>query len=394
MESIAAHSDCPCGSGLTYAVCCGAAETDVPASRGRVTAGGAIEVGQLTPSVVASLDAMDSVPDIFPVRIDFAAASARLVKMSPRWYRDSVFLDSARIIGKYALDMDLPRFAAIADATQWRPTPMIFHTAFCGSTLMSQALAGAFDSVPLREPDILGNVMFYGRSADVSDEERVVWLGRAMRLLSRRYSETQSAVVKANDYANELMLPVLRWQADVPILFMYTPLDEFVAACLKAENRRPWLRDRFRMVRDAAAQRFNDGARFDLGVQLYAEMAAVYWAYNLALYLDAFEFAPTRVRCLDFNRMLRAPTTMVAACGKFFDLAPLPGVDRDAVVAELFGVYSKNTEFKYSPQQREQDVAKLRARFAREIDAAEIFARGLLGIEYPEPGLPGALNAR
>lgn len=369
-----ANTLCPCGSGLLQRHCC---DGDIQL-RATVNAEGALEGEPLTPNVAAALAALSSCPDLFPVHIDFAQQRLRLIKMSPAWYQESVFLDPARIRGRYAVDM------AFAGLDHWmrdsapQSAAFIFHTAFCGSTLMSQLLDSLYDSLPLREPEALGNLLGYLRLPQVPEDNKRVTFEVVLQLLSRRYAPKQMALIKANDYCNPLLEEMLRRGPYMPVLFMYVPLEEFVVACLRVPARRDWIRQRVNAVRAAAAKLLPAAKEFAPSDEAVGELAALYWAYNVALFRKARTAAPGRIQCLDFNAVLADPLSHVTACARYFGLVARPNVDAPQKLAQLLGVYSKNNTYRYSPAQRHDDISALSQRYADDIDAARGLVRRVL----------------
>jgi len=395
MNDLPKNDPCPCESDLPFNQCCGvpdrtAINADIISTVSHLDS----DTNKLTPRLRIALDNITTLPDLFPARINFFNDKAYFVKMSPRWYRESVFLDPARIKGTCVVQTDLKWLQTAADRINWLPTGLIFHTAFCGSTLMAQALDALFNCLPLREPEVLGNVLYYLRSKEphvqYAETLEPHWLDRIMRLLSRRYEPQQVAVIKANDYANPLMIDLLHWRNDLPILFMYTPLEEFLAGCLKADNRRDWIRGRYKTLPAIAADIFNMDIE-PLDEHAYGEMAAVYWAFNVALYCNAWRRSAQKLRSLDFNAMLANPLESIHRCGDLFGLQPLAGVDSDCEINKLFGVYSKNSNFKYSPQQRNHDIQRVLKNHPDQLQAAEKLARLLLQGDYPDSNLSGNL---
>ena len=188
------------------------------------------------------------------------------------------------------------------------------------------------------------------------------------------------------------MVEILNHHSEIPSLFMYTPLDEFVASCLKAKNRRQWIKGRYQATLRHVDQLFSQELQAEsIGDEAYSEMAAFYWSYNIALFLQSWRSHPERIRSLDFNAMLSDPMQTIEACGNWFGLDK----SRDKAAAEkidaLFGVYSKNSSITYSPQQRRDDIQKQLADYAGELDKATQLARQLLGDDYPDASLPAAL---
>jgi hypothetical protein len=123
----------------------------------------------------------------------------------------------------------------------------------------------------------------------------------------------------------------------------------------------------------------------------YGEMAATYWSYNIALFHKARQCSSQQIRSLDFNQMLARPLESVQACAQMFGLQARTDVDHDSEINKLFGVYSKNSNFKYSPQQRTKDIQRILENNSDQLEAAECLARKLLQNDYPEIELPGKL---
>lgn len=395
MNNSISKDKCPCESGLDYDDCCGvegrtAVNADVVTSFSAPDGDGKLKNDNITPQIQSAINNITATPDLFPARINFHDAKAWFVKMSPRWYRESVFLDPGRINGTVVLETDLESLAEFCERINWQPTNYIFHTAFCGSTLMSQALQTLYHCLSLREPEVLGNLQFYLKSTAPAQEKKN-WLECVQRLLSRRYKKGQAVVVKANDYSNPLICELINGQHNTPVLFMYTPLGEFIAGCLKAENRRAWIAQRYQSIADEAAQKLNNRIGLSLNENAHAEMAAVYWSYNIAMFLEAWRSAPDKTKSLDFNDMLSQPLHAIKACGEFFKLTVDANVDMDSEINRLFGVYSKNSKFKYSPQQRDADIKKVLQQNLQAYEAGEKLARDLLAENYPDTRLPGKL---
>jgi hypothetical protein len=386
------NKSCPCQSGLPYSDCCGApGRTAINADiRALVGTDGSLLSGDVTPQINAGLDSLADNPDLFLVRFNLFDDRAYFVKMSPRWYKESVFLDPARIRGTYLVEIKPQWLQAVCEKVPWQPAAFIFHTAFCGSTLMSQALDSLFNTLPLREPEAAGNLLYYLHT-DAAEREKKRWLECTMRLLSRRYDSRQKAVIKTNDHANRLMDHVRAWRNDVPALFMYTPLNEFLAGCLKAQNRREWIRSRYRALGTAVQGVFGDNEIPEPADNAYGEMAALYWSYNIALFYQGWRKDTANLRSLEFNRMLAAPLEAVRACGELFELNPLPDIDDNSEIDRLFGTYSKNRKIQYSPEQRHKDIQQIIANNQEHLHAATDLAKQLLKNDYPEDGLPGGL---
>ena len=391
MTAISNDAPCPCDSGLNYGECCNnqeRTETNIVAT---VSRQGISTTEPLTPQLQAALDNIHTAPAFFPARVNFAENAAYFIKLSPRWYQQSVFMDPARIIGSCVIQTDLPWLADACDKITRQRSAYIFHTAFCGSTLMSQALDAAYQTLPIREPELLGNLLTYLRNPNNTDKDKEAWYRRIMALLSRRFDAQHMAVVKANDNANPVMIAMIERKTNSPMLFMYTPLREFLTGCLKADNRKQWIAQRVTFLRAPIAQLLGLAPDFPVAKDAYGELAALYWSYNIALFHKAYRAAPESVCSLKFTQMLKDPVDAVKRCGEWFGLLAVDDINFEEALKPLLGVYSKNNQFRYSAGQREKDIAKLLDANPEELASAEELAHKLLKEDYPELDLPGNL---
>ena len=393
MSIIKSEQCCPCESGRLNADCC-----DVE-GRTALNAGilaklddeGNVLEGELTEHLTASVKLAPTSPDMYFARYNFLEERAYMVKMSSQNYQDSVFLDPGRIKGTCVIEPSFKWIELVTAPIAIQNMPLIFHTAFCGSTLMTQALNAMFNILPLREPEPLSNLLELFRSPLRDENYKNYWLGTVLKLLSKRYESEAVTIVKTNDYSNPMMIEILNRYSEMPSLFMYTPLDEFVAGCVKAPNRRDWIKSRYQSTVLHTNRIFTNADSSPIGEQDYCDMAAYYWSYNIALFLQSWRDHPERIRSLDFNTMLSNPIQAIETCGNWFGLEK----SKDAHVADkldaLFSVYSKNSLMTYSPQQRREDIQNQLADYSDELEKAKQLARQLLGNDYPDTRLPAAL---
>jgi len=293
-------------------------------------------------------------PWLFPAELNFERQKLYFVKITPALLRQSVFLDPARIRASCVVECELDQAAAVADSVQWQASSYIFHSAFCGSTLMTKALDALYQTLPLREPDLLGNIYYQTFIASGANQD-LTWLDRGMRLLARRFDAAERSVIKVNDYVNPLIQWVGQRREQTPMLFMYTPVEEFYVACSKAENRKQWLTQRVKSLRKpitALLPQIQDLA----WQQDYAAQAAIYWSYNLVLYLTAYQRFADNLISLDFNQLLSSPAACIASCADHLRLFARENIDREQIISRLFGSYSKNEAMHYSPQMRQREI--------------------------------------
>jgi len=387
MSFFSSNNPCLCESGLDYLYCCGAPDRKELNIVACIASDKSEALQQLPSKILESFQDMSIVPDWFPVRIDLPSNKITFVKMSPFWYEESVFLDAGRILGTYAIEMQSDFVKEKLQSLECHYSPIIFHTAFCGSTLISKALSQIYNTLPLREPDLLGSLFSTVPNDFASGEQYFEWV---MGLLTRRYESDQPVVIKANDYANGLMCELLEIKPYSPALFMYVPLNEFLAGCLKDSGRQQWIAERYSFIKDKLVDIFPEPDKMKIGEGEWGKMAAVYWSYNIGLYLQAYQAFPDRIRCLDFNQMLKMPEQTIEACARWFDLKLLSGVSLSGEIKSLFNVYSKGGQ-EYNKNKRREDIDRILQENTEHLSAANVCAKELVEQYALYLDLPGQL---
>jgi len=391
MSKNAESNQCPCESGFEYTACCAITDRAQPNVVANIASTQQTSFDNLPDNLRLAIQNIHQTPDLMLARLFMQQNIVKFLKMSEYWYSESVFCDFDRIMGSCVVDADLETMKRIADKIEYQSTPFIIHTAFCGSTLMSKLLDAICETLAIREPDAIGNLMMYMNAKEISEEDKKTWFDVVMKLFSRRYSATQVPIVKTNDFANGIVLNLMEWKSSPPVLFMYTPLKEFLSGCLKAENRRSWILGRYRAFASKAADVFDDESILTINDNEIGKQAAVYWSYNVSLFLRARKMSENKIRSLEFNQMLADPLIAVEACADWFGLSKREGVNVNDELNWCLGVYSKDATYDYSAEQRRKEIDGILQNNTVILNNATILAKRLLKDEYPDLLLPDSL---
>lgn len=283
---------------------------------------------------------------------------------------------------------DDPRVLARADAAQAAPAGRIhflFHSAFCGSTMLAHALDRPGSSAGLSEPVVLNDLVGWRRrGADARRHGRV--MADALAQLARPHAPGEAVVVKPSNVVNPLAAGMLTLRPDARAVLLHAPLPVFLASVArKGLPCRLWVRE----LLDGLLQ---DGA-IDLGFsphdhfrQTDLQVAAVGWLAQHALFRALAErFGPERIATLDSERLAADPARTVAAVVRHLGLLPVGGDGG----ARAFAVDSK-TGAPFAPDRRARDRESARAAHADEIDkvagwAAAVADRAGLDPAHPHP---------
>lgn len=254
---------------------------------------------------------------------------AAILAMDRAAYRRSIFLDN-----RIQPATDAVRHLA-ADEMPAMPKSSIgwiFHVAHCGSTLLARALDRPHGGLVLREPFALRQLALQAVSGagDAGWQKR---LALTLGLLGRRYDASKPTIVKANVPVN-FMLPALL-DAATPAVLLYFPLADYLAAVLRNEGNRSWVRRITGELAPAITMAAGPMPSSDAG------RAAALWLAQMRCYADALSRFPN-VHSLDAETFFTTPAPVLAGVATLFGQVMGDAEIADVLGGPLFRSYSKN----------------------------------------------------
>lgn len=281
---------------------------------------------------------------------------------------------------------------AVADClAQVAPRRMgfLFHSAFCGSTMLLSALDRPGVAMGLSEPVLLNDVVgFRRRGAPSAAVARLA--DAATRLLARPFAPGEVVVVKPSNVLNPLAELLLALRADSNAVLLHAPLETFLISVVrKGLWCRLWVRE--------LLEGFLTDRAVNLGFDLHdhfrqsdLQVAAVGWLAQHALFHQlAGKLGPARVRTLDSEVLTARPGAVLAAASRFYGL-PAGEADLAAMAASpVFARHSKSGAA-FDAAQREAEYAAARAAHGDEIGkvvtwAGEVARAAGLPLALPHP---------
>ena len=272
------------------------------------------------------------------------------------------------------LGQDLPAIDVPTDACLRLPAGgglhFLFHSAFCGSTMLVHALDKPGQCLGLSEPVLFNDIVGFRRRR--AEPARVIRaLDAALRLAARGTSAGEAVVVKPSNVLNPLGSVVLSRWPQARALFLYAPLPVFlVSVARKGLQCRLWVRELLEgyLVDGVVDLGFTPQGIFRL---TDLQVAAVGWLVQHRLF-HQFASGPggARLASLDSELLMADPAATLAAVWRHYGLPDAPG---DGAAA-AFSRHSK-TGADYSPAARKADYAAAGAAHADEIDKVAIWAR-------------------
>jgi hypothetical protein len=271
----------------------------------------------------------------------------------------------------------VPRAAAVAGARAVAaPVHFLFHSAFCGSTVLARALDLPGHAMALSEPVLLNDVTGIRRRGELPGPEIARLLDDAMLLLARRWGPGETVVIKPSNILTGLMTPMLALRPEARALLLHAPLPDFLASVArKGLWCRLWVRELLEgFLRDGLVDLGFDIADYFRMSDL--QVAAVGWLAQQRVFAALVASHPGRVVTLSAERLMADPVRAVRALGKAGFVSATAGL-ADAVAANgAFARHSKSGTA-FSPEERSRERALADAAHGDEIAKVHDWARAV-----------------
>ncbi|MDZ7627075.1 MAG: hypothetical protein U5J99_01555 [Parvularculaceae bacterium] len=328
-------------------------------------------------------------PEWLPDAFDAGRGVIRFARMSAEVLRREAFLDARK-----DLSVTARAEARIADlAPHIKPAPpasYVFHSAFCGSTLLARALDVPGKSLALKEPGILLDLVNARRAhpAFRSDSVYRQYTDVILGLLHRRRAPGEAVLIKPTNLALPLAGALIARGA--PVLFLHGALREFLMSILKkGEEGRAFARKMFNIF---AMDGTPLGAIEPRQAMSLTDLqtAALVWRHQIEEIIALLVSAP-QTASLDYASFIADPEIALRAAAKALTL----DIDAAALAAIASGpVFKTDAKFTASPftaQTRKTANDDLEKRHGPELSLIASWAEKLrLSRDLKSP-LPNAL---
>ena len=295
--------------------------------------------------------------------------------------RHAFLIDS--LLGERPVAPDLPAQGLLA-LPRGR-LQFLFHSAFCGSTLLARALSVPGVAMGLSEPAILNDVVgFRRRGARPAAVARTADL--ALRLLGRPFGPGEAVIVKPSNILNPLAELLLALQEQGQALFLYAPLETFlISVARKGLHCRAWVRE---LLEGYVQDRFIDlgFAPEDYFRLTDLQVAAVGWLAQHRHFTTLASKLGGRLASLDADLLTAQPEAAISAVATHYGLT----LDAAAVVAGPAFQRNSKSGAAYSPAERSADYQAARAAYGEEIGMVVTWAEAVatnvgLALAGPNP---------
>ena len=346
----------------------------------------------------AAVSAAELVADAtwYPLRIEYQTRDIVFGAMDRGTYVASSFLDHRTITAdNRGLKLPLSALEPVLESMPLRPMNMIFHTAFCGSTLLSRCLDVEGRSLALREPFLLhqlslikrGLPCHYGVAGMLAADAAP--LGLVHKLLGRTFAELEKPLVKPSDTCINIAPELLQLVPGSRAILLYSDLESFILAMLRREDRREFLRGM--MSRAMIDLQGYPGIGPGLPSRLKdGEKAGLLWLSLMHKYQAILADDSLEVRSLQDKALYADPGAVVARCARYFEL----DVPAEAIAGQVdreFNRDAKGGAEPYSQQKRADRRQRQLKSFGREIQLGIDWVSAHAGAAPVPAQLPRAL---
>ncbi|MEO0973339.1 MAG: hypothetical protein AAFX85_09600 [Pseudomonadota bacterium] len=274
--------------------------------------------------------------------------------------------------------------------------PMIFHTAFCCSTLLATAFDHPGRLLALKEPDLIMQLANLKRvhSPLRSDPGRFSrWLQLTLVLLGRRFEADEKVLLKPTNAAANLLMDVARLNS--PMLLLYSDLRAFLVSVIKKGEAGRWFVRHLLNILRLDGALINDWQERERMAMTDLQVAALVWWLQIDNYLAFLDrtLPGQRVGTLDATAFLEQPAVALAAVNDQLKLSlPVDMLTR-AANGPAFQRHSKFADLEYDAAQRADERASIEAAHGEAIEVTLAWAAQLRGSPDALPHAIGRLQS-
>jgi hypothetical protein len=245
--------------------------------------------------------------------------------------------------------------------------PMIFHSAFCCSTLMATALDHPDICLSLKEPQILMSLANAKRMMPRQNRAPKDYKERfdiVIKLLSRRFQPEEQILLKPTNSVNNILTDVL--SIGFPVVLMYASLEDFLISVLKkGEACKSFIRTQFNIfsldqgalanIPQRQAMTFTD-----------LQISALVWRHQLELF-KKYHTSNSSILTLRDKNFLGDKFDGLSKTSSALQLALANDVLKTISEGEVFRKNAKFGDQEMDGTQRQQDAASIKKRYAEEL---------------------------
>lgn len=293
----------------------------------------------------------------FPVDLGVRTRAFLFLRIEEDTLDSTPFIDH-RIAAPIDRADRIPADRIVVERDDSVPTGWLWHTSYCGSSLLARALHAMPGQVSLKEPLILrrlGDAREKG--FDLTDTPQL-----SARLLARPWHPGGGVLIKPTHAALNVAVELMHALPASRALLLHSELEDFL---LRNVLKGPTTQARIGLAAERALRATSFLQRLPREAAHPPDIvcaAALQWAAQRELALDVIEaVGGSRMRTLGAARLYADVAGVAQRVQQWLGL-PAAATDIEARVARVADRHSKNFAQAYGPEERRRDDAMLRER--------------------------------
>jgi hypothetical protein len=307
-------------------------------------------------------------PRWFPVDLHVQERRYGFLRIDDDVLERSSFLDTridAPLVDAVPVDADALGQLKVSNGLNW-----LFHTSFCGSTLLARVLHIAPFSVCLREPLVLRRL----GDARHARQPTEALIQQTTALLSRSWCPRAGVIVKPTHAALNIATDLLQASIGSRSVVLTSTLDDFLVSNLK---KAPESQAKIPQLVERAMQASGFHAALPSSAFQPPDLlcaTVLQWAAQRELVANIANVAGrSRIAVIDMKRVLGDLVDAVRALAEWFAL-DIPNAVLESRCQREAGRNAKATDNAYSVSQREEEYRFVERMFADDLSRARAWA--------------------
>lgn len=296
----------------------------------------------------------------------------RIAPTTPSDFKQSTFLDNRIKLSDPNQKWVLPTSDILnLNIVENKSIKYIFHISHVGSTLISKLLDECERVYSLREPVILRKLAAYKAEIDSPEsfvEPRIIEaaIKQSQLLLARPFDPSQTVIVKASSFTNELSDSILGGVLRPTSLMIYCKINVFLPVIFKGNGWGDIIGlSRSRILR---LYKMLDNKFCCLYSLSPGELIAMNWLCEMMTLFLSAQNHPAQVMWIDFDDFLLRKSEYISDISKHLGLNLTDAEQMAIVQSELFSKYSKNDSIQFNAEDRARELKEVNLKHEKEIE--------------------------
>lgn len=330
---------------------------------------------------MADINEIINDPSWFPIDFDKNWENIHFAKTSPSALRQAPFLDNR--FHQHLTTKETVPIASLLDSPAYQQRcstrlPVIFHSAFCCSTLAAKACDIDKACLSLKEPHIL---MALANAKRVPSQTANMpcsfdaLFTLVTSLLAREFSNGEKILLKPTNVANNLIQDFLKTGSTV--VFMYSELKNFLISILKkGEHGKGYIRTQYNIfsldpspiasIPQRTAMTFTD-----------LQVAALIWRHQMELFTVHINQNQKNTFSLKDTDFLNNKEKSITCLSQIFSLKISPAAILDTIAGPVFQTDVKFSNLQYGATEKTTQSMQIYDKYADDIEMILLWAKQL-----------------